>query len=374
MSNHANAPAPIQSPEGYFPEDYRASRQRFHELCQEEGHRLESFEHPERGPHDEPLAMDAAWCGAERGTGAQKARRLLIFSSGLHGLEGPLGAACQLAALDQRCLGQFARANGWDVLLIHAMNPYGVAHHRRWDHENIDVNRNFWLDESEIAGASPVYEELSPWLNPNRIDWHDRLSFYFRAVATIRKHGYAPVKQAIAEGQTQQPNGLFYTGTAPSWTREVIERTLPGWVEPYEFVAHIDVHSGLGRWGECKLLLDYQVRDEQRKWMQGHPPESWEQASPDGAAYNATGGLGRWCNHQFQRQNYLYLCAEVGTYGPMKVLRMLRHENQQWHCRPQREASVVSRLREMFCPRSTRWRRAAVQAVWTAIVRTMGAG
>jgi hypothetical protein len=65
----------------------------------------------------------------------KQATKTVILSSGLHGVEGPVGSAIQLAFLERewsvwRCSTDIS------VVLIHALNPFGYAHGRRPNEEN----------------------------------------------------------------------------------------------------------------------------------------------------------------------------------------------------------------------------------------------
>ena len=269
-------------------------------------------------------------------------------------------------------MAETCRNVGWDLLLLHGLNPFGFAHSRRWDEENIDPNRNFLLPGETAEGVSEVYRHLDSLLNPTRPpSWHDPLSFYLRATAAVARHGFAKVKQAVAEGQYEFPQGLFFGGREPCWTQRTLADHLPGWVQRYESVVHLDIHSGLGRWGDCQLLLDYPVRDQQRQWLnERFGPGGWEDVDPSGDAYNARGGLGRWCQQQFASQQYTYLCIEFGTYGPLRMLRALRLENQAWQS-GERPDQVVKMMKERFCPSSPRWRVTVCDKFWNVVRRTV---
>ena len=48
----------------------------------------------------------------------------------------------------------------------------------------------------------------------------------------------------------------FYGGDMPSSSVSILEHALPELLNGASQVMHVDIHSGLGRWGEFKLLLD----------------------------------------------------------------------------------------------------------------------
>ena len=87
----------------------------------------------------------------------------IVHSSGTHGVEGYLGAAVQIRFLHelylrnekQQRLANNPRAASPSasnnkvrkILLIHAVNPHGMRHHRRTNENNVDLNRNVLSDE-----------------------------------------------------------------------------------------------------------------------------------------------------------------------------------------------------------------------------------
>ena len=328
----------------------------------------ESFACPAELP-DIELGTDVCWFGEK------SSERLLVISSGLHGVEGELGSALQSMLLKSG-LVELACERGWSVLMLHALNPFGFAAHRRWDEENVDPNRNFLLPGEHPSGSHPTYQKLAGLLNPDGAPSSlESLNFYSQVLQSIARFGFNEMKQAIAEGQFDFPQGIFFGGQAPCFARRVLERHLAEWIAPYRDVWHLDIHSGLGRWGTCKLLLDYTVDASQRSALARYRSVEWEDVHPDGTAYNARGGMGKWCNHHFHSKDrrYLYLCAEFGTYAAIKMLRVLRTENRAWQHADQMPNWVVEQLREAFCPRHVGWQKAVANTFWQIVMETLEA-
>src|SRR5688572_14760840 len=100
-----------------FAPDYSSALDRFRRLA---GERIDSLPISVRGPGGEPLTIDIAWMGAT------EARRILLVTSGLHGIEGFAGSAMQCALLSDPP----AMAPDCALLLVHALNPWGFAHFR----------------------------------------------------------------------------------------------------------------------------------------------------------------------------------------------------------------------------------------------------
>src|SRR5215471_3159223 len=122
--------------EKFFSPDYFTAKGRFREIVRAVGGRLETISIDAKGPNGEDLGIDIAWFGAEN------PRRVLLHSSGLHGVEGFAGSAIQLQLLNELP----ALAKDAAVILVHILNPYGMSWLRRANENNVDLNRNFLKD------------------------------------------------------------------------------------------------------------------------------------------------------------------------------------------------------------------------------------
>jgi hypothetical protein len=341
-----------------FPTDYLTARERFRRASVEAGTSLETWS---LGPPADDLTIDAARLGPADSEG------LVFLSSGLHGVEGPLGSAIQSSWLEGN--GPRGLPAGVAILMIHALNPFGFAHGRRFDAENIDLNRNFLLPGDPYQGSPPLYGTLDPLLNPPGPPgrW-DALMFRPRASWVLARHGLPAVKQAIAGGQYDFPRGLFFGGHGASHTSRILLDRLPPLVEPALAVIHLDVHTGLGPWNTETLLLHGPLASPvSRRFARTFGADRVSPFDTDQIAYETRGSLGDWCTHRFgvNGRTYDYACAEFGTYPAVTVLSALRDENRAFHfadpASPSRR-QAVARLREAFIPADPSWRRRALEA------------
>ena len=144
-----------------FSDSYAIARSRFLETAVNLGARLASFAIERKDDNGEALFIDFALIGPSN------PEKLVVISSGLHGVEGFFGSAVQLAFL-QKLLnnGNSYIDAGVGVLLIHAINPYGFAMLRRTNEDNIDLNRNFLQPNEEYRGAPVGYSLINDFLNP----------------------------------------------------------------------------------------------------------------------------------------------------------------------------------------------------------------
>ena len=333
-----------------FSRTYQQARERFVEATQQQRGSLLSLTHPERGALGEPLTLDVAtW-------GDPSAPVTLVLSSGLHGIEGFFGSAVQLALLQQLATHPWPHA--MRLVLVHALNPWGFSHLRRVDEQNIDCNRNFLLTDAPPVSsaeleARQLYAELNSFLNPERgprfVD-----GFFLQAWKLLRRHGHSRLSQAIAAGQSDFPEGLFYSGHQPGWTVQQIEQHWPEWIGSAERIIHFDLHTGLGRRGQGACLLNADVSPEHLRLLQNAlgaehleqpasaaaPPESASSdnsttddstAAPAVVPYQTRGDWGTWCLQRFGAERYCYGCLEFGTFPAIRVLKNLRLENQAQH-------------------------------------------
>ena len=343
------------NPLEYFSHDYAQARSRFREAATQLGLVLESHAIGVNGPDGSELAFDVA-CSS-----GGDAAKVLVLSSGVHGVEGYFGSAVQLALLDHWNQSGLPNVK---VLLLHGLNPYGFAWSRRFNEDNVDPNRNFLLPGEPFAGSPPGYAELDSFLNPRRppSSWEP---FTAKAAFLIMRHGMRKLRSAIAVGQYDYPQGLFFGGKGPCRMQTILQQNMPRWLEGSGQAVHLDFHTGLGDSATWKLLIDYKLSDLQRRQLTDwFGAASFEANTDSDIAYEARGGFGQWCVAQQFAENYLFACAEFGTYPPVKVLAGLRAENQAHHwgrVGAPATSNAKHRLKELFCPEASGWRATVIR-------------
>ncbi len=292
----------------------------------------------------------------------------LLVSSGLHGVEGFFGSAVQLAAIEKLFSGldPVVDLNELHTVFVHGINPFGFSHGRRVDENNVDLNRNFLKDRQHYRGAPDAYRKLNGFLNPQSPP--DALEPYtLKAAAYILRYGVPALKEAIACGQYQYPKGIFYGGSNCSTATEFVMENCESWVDDAKLVVHIDLHTGLGKFGEYKILLNDSTSTEDYRWYERTFGENAiaDLKSKDKTAYEVSGGMGAWLQNKFTDRRYYFAGAEFGTYSPVRVLGALRAENRTHHYAspdsdPYKKAKAE--LMECFCPASEHWRKKTIGA------------
>ncbi|KAF4734528.1 hypothetical protein FOZ62_032217, partial [Perkinsus olseni] len=99
------------------------------------------------------------------------------------------------------------------LVFVHAVNPYGMAHYRRVNEENVDLNRNaleshefdYLINKRDpnVAG----YVDLDAFLNPQN---KNLPSLVAQSAFQIARYGTSHIKRAVVTGQYWKPSGLFY--------------------------------------------------------------------------------------------------------------------------------------------------------------------
>lgn len=354
-----------------FPTDYAESRRRFRQAATRRGAALEAHPIGLDGPDGEPLTIDVARLGPD------DASQVVVISSGLHGIEGFLGAAVQLAVLEDEEGAHVGPDRA--IVFLHALNPYGYAYLRRVNEDNVDLNRNMLRQGEDYSGSPPLYGAMDPLLNPEQPPPGGLSMFLPKAAFYLARYGLPALKDAVAGGQYDFPKGLFYGGAGPTATHRILAAELPRWVAGARRVLHIDFHSGLGRWGSYKLLVDHPWGSEGLAALESvfgaDVVEPWE--PEQGVSYAIRGGLGTWCKARLPDVEYDVLCAEFGTTNILAVISALHHENRAHLWGAEGESTTVAakaRLREVFAPKSAKWRGLTLERGIAIVQRACGAG
>ena len=245
LSNHGSGATRMGAPER-FSSSYSVARGKFLEAANAAGAKIDSVQNPHAGPTGEPLFTDVAFLGAE------DAKRILVVSSGTHGVEGFAGSGIQTGLLRDGIGSRLP--TGISFLMIHAINPYGMAHLRRFTEDNVDLNRNF-RDHTKPHPENPSYATLADVISPQSLSfWAEVVSWsrllWFRVTA-----GKAASQAAVSGGQYSYPDGLFYGGTFDTWSNKTVRSIVRRYLSRASQVVFIDVHTGLGAFGAAEVIL-----------------------------------------------------------------------------------------------------------------------
>lgn len=335
----------------FFSPDYRTARERFRAAAHAAHATLHELMLDATGPRGEALTIDIAWLGDKR------ARKIVLHSSGLHGVEAFAGSAIQLALLEQRPALEADCA----LILVHVLNPYGMAWLRRTNECNVDLNRNFLGDGETWSGAPELYRRIDHVLNPPSPPAFD--FFFLQALWLAVRYGFHPLKQAVAQGQYEFPHGLFFGGRAlQEGPRRYLE-WLGQKLSCAQYVFALDVHTGLGRRGAETLLPEPDTGATPSARLAAALDKTLTEVSRDNTvAYVIRGGMGGMLPRALPGVAVDFILQELGTYPPLAVFHALREENR-WHHYGGGglDHPAKQRLLEALCPTAPQWRAQVVE-------------
>lgn len=310
---------------------------------------------------------------------------LYVHVSGVHGVEGHAGSAVQLQALTQLAsvsssLGKRSPAERPTLVLMHLVNPYGMKHGRRFNENNVDLNRNLLSPElwKEVL-ARPKnfggYEELSWFLSPRHaISWlGHHVGFWLQAAMLLAVKGRQAVMRAVVVGQYWDPRGMYYGGTSlePSRAQMLAFLQDHGLTGPqWRKVTVIDVHTGLGPQGVDTLLLEGETAHKKvraafdrpglEKWRIEDTISNTDADATGGGGYTDTVGYTKHVGELLFADNPDVLCfsQEFGTVPGVFVLRAMRREHAAYHYgSPAEKAAAAEECRSVFYVRKKSWKK-----------------
>lgn len=334
-----------------FSQSYAEARQKFLEACTRAGFTVESHVHPLRGRDGEELAMDVARLGEA------SAANLLILSSACHGAEGFCGSGIQVDLLRDQAWIERCKRDDLAVLFIHALNPHGFSWLRRVTEDNVDLNRNF-IDFSQPLPDNPDYRAIAHLLLPRRQP--PTLLSTLGLIGYALRHGRMALQGAISRGQHNDPKGMFFAGTAPTWSNLTLKQVLRQHGQQCRRLGWIDVHTGLGPRGVGERIYKGRQTPEDiarcRRWWGEQVTNS---AEGNSVSAKLNGTIDNVVLETCPQAEYNGLTLEYGTLPGLKVLNGMRGDH--WLYRnPQAPAAqqqrIKQRLRDAFYVDADDWK------------------
>jgi hypothetical protein len=338
-------------PVAAFAADYGEARTKFLAAARERDLAVESHEHAtHRGPAGEALAVDVAVLGPADAASA------LILTSGTHGAEGFCGSGCQVALLRDDAFRAYVDRRGVATVFVHAINPWGFAHLARTTEDNVDLNRNF-RDFGALA-RNEAYLEVHDFMLP--ATWPPAPADAARMAAYVGRRGAGALQAAVSTGQSDRPDGLFFTGRAPTWSHRVLRDVLRRHGAARRRLGWIDFHTGLGPCGHGEKIFagpdDAAVLARARAWWGSDVTSIYDGSSTSAPV---TGMMFHAALEECPNAEYTGIALEYGTLAMPEVLDALRA--RQWlaaHAEASEEqrAAILRLAREAFFVDTPAWK------------------
>lgn len=310
-------------------------------------------------PEKSQLAIDVAVIGS------LESGKVLLSSSGVHGVEAYPGSAIQLSLMDK--LSKQDSFDDYAVVFIHSVNPYGMAWWRRFNENNVDLNRNFLRPEQSYSGVPQGYEHIREFFNPTTPPEKRDRFFMFRALKLVLRHGFNNVKQWVAEGQYEYPKAIQFGGKSLQPGPKLLLEWLDENLKQVSHVWAIDLHTGLGPSGHDTLLVSPDTSQSKLDTLSVLFPGHVESLDSNaGVGYQIVGDFHQGLEGRYEDINWTSITQEFGTFSPIKVIRASRSENRwtQWgnHSSEQEAKRHWSRLEMLrtFNPKDSVWQKKVV--------------
>ena len=299
---------------------------------------------------------------------------LVVLTTGVHGMEGYIGSVMLdvffeeiYPTLDQENTG---------VLVVANVNPYGMKYLRRYNENNVDLNRNFILDwENFDLSSNKEYPKVDTFLQPtgkmgNGL-WHE-VGFYLSLGKTAITDGAGTISDALLTGQYEYPQGVYYGGNgdeaSTAYLKDVFSQCLDS---TYENIVHIDIHSGYGpRYNMVIFNSVYETMTEAESqeafgydYIIAHDSESFYATTGD-----TTDFFYRLAEQKQADAELFSTCFEFGTIGDdffdtILSLKYTVDENRNhWYPTDNAvtDAIVHENYMELYYPTETAWREKTV--------------
>jgi len=318
----------------------------------------------------EPEDLSIDWITADP---IKKKEKLVLITTGLHGVEGFVGAAMLdlflkefISLLDSEVTG---------VQFVHVINPWGMANSRRVNQNNVDLNRNFTdRQENFLEDFNPDYKKLNSILNPDqplKEFWIEDLVFIKNVIASLSREGIQGLRGAVMLGQPDYPAGLYFSGKEFQPETLLIKEMITLGFSSYDEILHFDMHTGYGPRDQMTLVNSPAEERKPDQLTEDFKYPLILSSDPD-QFYSMHGDMIDW-SYRMKRSEFPYVkhygtAFEFGTYGDgilkeIKSLRTMIYENQAVYHGALSER-LLSRTREeileMYFPESNHWREKAI--------------
>ena len=306
----------------------------------------------------------------------EKQTNLIVITTGVHGIEGYIGSVMLDVFWEEIYSTEINKANT-GVLVVANVNPYGMKYHRRYNENNVDLNRNFILDWSTFdTTVNKDYPKVDTFLGPQdtmgNIVGHE-LSFYGSMIKELIEDGADTISNALLGGQYEYAEGVYYGGNgdeaSTTYLKDVFKQTLES---EYDNIVHIDVHSGYGpRYNMVIFNSVFETMNEAESVeLFGY---DYIIANDSEDFYATTGDTTDFyyrLKEQLGSDNTLFsTCFEFGTIGDSFLdsiisMKYTIEENQN-HWNPSNNATtneiIKERYQELFYPTEKDWREKTVE-------------
>ena len=307
-------------------------------------------------------------------------KNLIVLTTGVHGMEGYIGSVMLDVFFEEIYDGLNKDKTG--VLVVANVNPYGMKYMRRYNENNVDLNRNFIMDwERFDLSSNKDYPKVQNFLEPvgkiGNAFWHE-VGFYLSLAKEAIFTGADVISDALLTGQYESPQGVYYGGTGDEASTKYLKGVFNDCLEgEYKNIVHIDIHSGYGpRYNMVIFNSVYETMTEAETkkafnydYVISHDSESFYATTGDTTDY-----FYRLAESKNTDKELFSTCFEFGTIGDeffdtILSLKYTVNENRNhWYPTGNNTSAEVVKENyyELFYPTEKEWREKTIEDFKTA--------
>ena len=312
---------------------------------------------------------------------------LIVLTTGVHGIEGYIGSVMLDVFFEE--IYPTLNTENTGILIVANVNPYGMKNYRRYNENNVDLNRNFIEDwESFDLSSNKEYPKVDNFLQPTgkmgNAFWHE-VGFYLSLAKEAVFTGADTISDALLTGQYEYPEGVYYGGNGDEastvYLKGVFADCLDG---EYENLIHLDIHSGYGP--RYNMVIFNSVQDMTTEAeaieMYGYDYIIAQDSEEFYVTYgDTTDYFYRLARSKGTDKELYSTCFEFGTIGDSFIdsilsLKYTVDENRQ-HFYPTTNKITAEVVRqnymELFYPTEMEWRMKAISDFKDAANGVLGA-
>jgi hypothetical protein len=262
------------------------------------------------------------------------------------------------------------------ILIVANVNPYGMKNYRRYNENNVDLNRNFIEDWNSFdLSSNKEYPKVDKFLQPEgqmgNAFWHE-VSFYARLAKEAIFTGADTISDALLTGQYEYPEGVYYGGKGDEISTAYLKGVFADCLDSeYENLVHIDIHSGYGPRYDMVIFNSVQdtTTEAEAKEMFGYDYIIAQDSEEFYITFgDTTNYFYRLAKSKNTEKELYSTCFEFGTIGDgffdsILSLKYTVDENRQ-HWYPTDNALTAEVVRqnylELFYPTESEWRMKAI--------------
>ena len=332
-----------------LPLTYDEMRARFRLAVHGAGLRYEAHPIDALGPEGQTLTVDVTAAGPEAAPNA------LIVLSGVHGVEAPIASTLQCDLLDR--LDELSPPENLRIVLVHGVNPWGMAWWRRANENNVDLNRN-WNRDHVDPPVNEGYQLVHPLLCPDTTSVPTLDEFRELMMALVAERGGTWMRDVVSLGQYTHANGFHFGGHQTEQSVRILADVVARHAAAATRSLSVDVHTGHGPLGTHTLLTGARVGAPNDRWIRRHftadEISGRAKSSPEGPR----GHLGAGLADVLGNSEHHSMVLEFGTRSADRQVVTTRLENWVHHHGDRRTPEgidIIMRNRRHYTPDDPGW-------------------